>query len=58
MITITSAQLDTWLAVYLYPLTRILALLATAPIFNSAGLSARLRLITGLAIALALAPKC
>lgn len=56
MITFTSAQLDAWLALYLYPLARILALLATAPIFNSAGLSGRLRLVTGLAITLALAP--
>ena len=56
MITFTSAQLDAWLAIYLYPLARILALLATAPIFNSAGLSARLRLVTGLAITLAVAP--
>lgn len=56
MITFTSAQLDAWLALFLYPLARILSLLAVAPIFNSAGLSTRLRLITGLAIALALAP--
>ncbi len=56
MITFTSVQLDTWLAIYLYPLARILALLATAPVFNSAGLSTQLRLVLGLAIALAVAP--
>lgn len=56
IITFTSAQLDAWLALFIYPLTRVLALLAVAPIFNSAGLSARIRLLTGLAICLALAP--
>ena len=35
---------------------RILALLATAPVFNNAALPARMRVIVGLAIALALSP--
>jgi hypothetical protein len=48
MITFTSAQLDTWIATFLYPLARILALLVAAPIFNSAGLSTVVRLIFGL----------
>jgi flagellar biosynthetic protein FliR len=56
MISITSAQLETWLALFVYPLTRILALLATAPVFNNAALPVRVRLIAGLAITLALAP--
>lgn len=56
MISFSSAQLDAWLALYMYPLTRILALLAVAPVFNSAGLTRRIRLLIGLAIALALAP--
>jgi flagellar biosynthetic protein FliR len=56
MISITSAQLETWLALFVYPLTRILALLATAPVFNNAALPVRVRLIAGLAVTLALAP--
>ena len=56
MITFTSAQLDTWLAMYFYPLVRILALLAVAPVFNSNGMSRRIRLIMGLAICGAIAP--
>lgn len=56
MISISSAQLDTWLALFVFPLTRILGLLATAPVFNSVALPVRVRLIAGLAIALALAP--
>lgn len=56
MISINSAQLDAWLALFIFPLTRILALLATAPVFNNAALPARMRLVAGLAIAIALAP--
>ena len=56
MISISSAQLDTWLALLVFPLSRILGLLATAPVFNNAALPVRIRLIAGLAIALALAP--
>lgn len=56
MIAIDSAQLDAWLALFIFPLTRILALLATAPVFNNAALPARIRLVAGLAIAMALAP--
>ena len=56
MISISSAQLDTWLALFIFPLSRILGLLATAPVFNNAALPVRMRLIAGLAITLALAP--
>jgi len=56
MISISSAQLDSWLALFVFPLSRILGLLATAPVFNNAALPVRVRLIAGLAITLALAP--
>jgi flagellar biosynthetic protein FliR len=56
MISVTAAQLDAWLAAFVFPLARILALLATAPLFNNAGLPRRVRLILGLAITFALAP--
>ncbi|MBI2307803.1 MAG: flagellar biosynthetic protein FliR [Rhodocyclales bacterium] len=56
MITLTSAQLDAWMAAYFFPLARILALLAAAPPFSNAALPRRVRLALGLAIALALAP--
>ena len=36
MITVTSAQLDAWLATFLWPLTRVLALLAVAPVLGQA----------------------
>lgn len=56
MISITSAQLDTWLALFIFPLSRILALLAIAPVFNNSALPVRVRLIAGIAITMAVAP--
>ena len=56
MISISSAQIDAWLGLFVFPLTRILGLLASAPVFNNAALPVRVRLIAGLAIALAVAP--
>lgn len=56
MITFTSAQLDAWLTAFLYPMARILALLASAPVFNSAAQPTRIRLVVGLVITLAIVP--
>ena len=56
MISFSSAQLDSWLALFMFPLARILALLAAAPVFNNAGLSMQIRLAVGLAISFGLAP--
>lgn len=50
MISVSSAQLDAWLALFIYPLTRILALLATAPVFSNTAMPVRTRLIAGIAI--------
>ena len=56
MISLTSAQIDAWLVAFLFPLARILALLAAAPPFNNPGLTVRVRLMIGLAITVAVAP--
>ncbi|MCX7169980.1 MAG: flagellar biosynthetic protein FliR [Proteobacteria bacterium] len=56
MISFSSAQLDAWLALFLFPLARILALLVTAPVFNNAALTPQLRLIIGLAVGFGMAP--
>lgn len=56
MIEVTSAQLEAWIAAFIYPLTRILGLLTTAPPFSNVAMPTRIRLIAGLAIALALVP--
>ncbi|HLA36716.1 MAG TPA: flagellar biosynthetic protein FliR [Rhodocyclaceae bacterium] len=53
MITFSSAQLDEWIALVIFPLSRILALLATAPVFNNAALPVRVRLTVGLTVAMA-----
>lgn len=56
MLSITSAQLDAWIAAFIYPLTRILAVIATAPFWGSTAIPRRMRLMLGLAIAVGLAP--
>jgi flagellar biosynthetic protein FliR len=56
MITLTSAELNAWLAAFFFPLARILALIVAAPPFNNDALTTQLRLILGLAIAIAVTP--
>ncbi len=56
MISLTSAQLNTWIIAFFIPLARILALLVAAPPFNNPGLSMRVRLMLGLAITIAVTP--
>ena len=56
MINVTSAELNAWIAAFVFPLARILTLLAAAPPFNNAGLTTRVRLVLGLAIAMAVSP--
>lgn len=56
MIEINSAQLHYWIAAFLFPLSRILGLLATAPPFSNAAVPRRIRLLLGLAITFAVAP--
>ncbi len=56
MISLTSAQLDAWIAAFVYPLARILALVAIAPPFSNAAVPMRIKLMLGLAIALVLIP--
>lgn len=51
MLSISPAQLDSWLSLFIFPLTRILALLATAPPFNNAAIPVNIRLVAGLSIA-------
>jgi len=56
MISFSATQLDAWIVAFVFPLTRILALLATAPVFSNISISVQARLIVGLAIAFALTP--
>ena len=56
MINITSAQLDYWLALFAFPLSRILGMVATTPVFSNAAIPAQSRILIGLAITFGLAP--
>ncbi|MCX7898454.1 MAG: flagellar biosynthetic protein FliR [Rhodocyclaceae bacterium] len=56
MIVVTSSQLESWIAAFLFPLVRVLALIAAAPVFNNRAIPVRIRLGLGVVIAFALAP--
>lgn len=56
MLSVTSAQLDLWLATLALPLARVLGLVGTAPVFSNNGIPRRIKLLVGLAIALGLTP--
>ncbi|MCX8145598.1 MAG: flagellar biosynthetic protein FliR [Azovibrio sp.] len=56
MISVSSAQLDLWIASFIYPLARILAVAASAPFLNNAAMPRRVRLMLGLVLTLAVMP--
>lgn len=56
MISLTSAEINTWIVAFFFPLARILSFLVAAPPFNNAALKGRTRLALGLAIVIAIAP--
>lgn len=56
MISITSAQLDLWINALIFPMARILGFVGSAPLWNSAGISRRVRLMLGIALTLGLMP--
>jgi len=56
MIVISSAQIDAWIAALIFPLARVLAFVAAAPLWSTTAVPQRTRLILGLAIVLAIAP--
>lgn len=56
MITISSTQIDAWIVAFIYPLTRILSFIATAPLWSTAGIPRRMRLLLAFSIAVAITP--
>ncbi|NMG17427.1 flagellar biosynthetic protein FliR [Aromatoleum bremense] len=56
MISLTSAQLDAWIAALMFPLARLLGLVSAAPLFGNRMVPVRVRLAVGLAIAMAVLP--
>ncbi|MDR0564404.1 MAG: flagellar biosynthetic protein FliR [Azoarcus sp.] len=53
---VTDAQLNAWLAAFMFPLVRLLGMMMAAPIFSNRGMPVRLRLAVGLGIAIAVLP--
>lgn len=56
MITVTSAQLAHWLALFVFPLTRILALISTAPILGDQQVPVRVKVGLALILTFIVAP--
>ena len=56
MITLSSAELNTWIAAFLWPLTRILGLVATAPLFGNQSIPVRVKIGLGIMLTLVIAP--
>jgi flagellar biosynthesis protein FliR len=56
MINITGGQIEQWLAMYFYPLVRILALVASAPILGHIGVPMRVKVGLALVVTAIIAP--
>jgi flagellar biosynthetic protein FliR len=56
MITLTSAEMHTWIAALLWPLTRILGLIAAAPLFGNASFPVAGKVSLGVMLAFIIAP--
>ena len=56
MIFVSSDQLITWITSFIWPLTRILGLIAIAPIFGNSAIPVRVKISFGIMLALIVAP--
>ncbi|WP_306396736.1 flagellar biosynthetic protein FliR [Telluria beijingensis] len=56
MLTLTSAEINVWIASLLWPLSRILGLIAAAPLFGNAGVPLRVKVLLGTFLTLVIAP--
>jgi flagellar biosynthetic protein FliR len=56
MISVTSAQLSAWLALFIFPFTRILALIATAPVLGNQQVPAQVKIGLALLLTVIIAP--
>ncbi|MEI8029563.1 MAG: flagellar biosynthetic protein FliR [Comamonadaceae bacterium] len=56
MINITTAQMEAWLAAFAWPLTRILALIASAPVIGNPSVPVSVKIGLGLLITVLVAP--
>ena len=56
MISFTSVELNTWVAAFLWPLTRILGLIAAAPLYGNVSVPASVKIGLGVMLALIISP--
>jgi flagellar biosynthetic protein FliR len=56
VISFTSAQLTAWFAAFIFPLARVLALVASAPILGNRQVPVRIKVALGVAITVIIAP--
>lgn len=56
MLTLSSIELNTWIAALLWPLSRILGLIAAAPLFGNAAVPATVKVSLGALLAMIIAP--
>lgn len=56
MISVTAAQLNAWLAIFFWPFFRILALIASSPVFGARGVPATVKVGLSLALTVMVAP--
>lgn len=56
MISVTTAQLNAWLAAFAWPLARILALIASAPVIGNPNLPASVKIGLGMLLTVLVAP--
>ena len=56
MITLTSAEMNTWIAALLWPLTRILGLIAASPLFGNSAVPVSVKVGLGVMLAAIMAP--
>jgi flagellar biosynthetic protein FliR len=56
MITLSSVEINTWIAALLWPLSRILGLIAAAPLFGNPGVPARVKVGLALLLAMIIGP--
>lgn len=56
MLTLTSIELNTWIAALLWPLSRILGLVAAAPLFGNAAVPISTKVSLGVLLAMIIAP--
>ena len=56
MLTLTSGELNTWIAAFLWPLARMLGLVASAPLFGNSAVPTTVKVMLGAMLALVIAP--